>query len=262
MKILILLLQLLLILLLNNTIVSYDNSNNDNKEVVDISTYIKSNSNISILELQEELIKNNNLSLNHINDDGSTLLHVLATYNHLNLIQYIINNIDTTTTNLYEYINKQDKYGDTCIHKACFNNFIDIVTFLKMNQADISITTNVGVSPLHSASYKGNDRIVELLVKEYQVPINIKTHSGAVPLHYAVGQGHLSTVILLGDLGANVDEVNKDNITALHIALKQKRIEIARSLIHTFGAKMDIKNNKGETAQDYDILSSVLEKDL
>ena len=100
------------------------------------------------------------------------------------------------------------------------------------------------------------------LINEYKIPINIKTNSGAVPLHYAVGQDHLSTVILLLESGANVDEVNKDNITSLHIALKQKRVEIAQALIHTFGAKMDIKNNKGETALDYDILSSVLEKDL
>ena len=251
-------LQIVLLLVPNYT--SYAD---DIVELVDITSYIKSknSSSISTTELINELDRRH-ISLMHENDDGTTLCHLFATYNYLNLIEYTIDNINTN--NVYDFINKQDKYGDTCIHKACFNGNIDIVKFLKFHQANVLINTKIGVNPLHSASYKGYNDIVELLVKDYKVPINIKTGSEAVPLHYAVGQNNHRTVSLLLELGADVNAVNKDNITAIHIALKNKRLQIAKALIQA-GAKLDIKNNKGEIPLDYvndDILSSILEKDL
>lgn len=238
------LLQIILILLLN-----YTYGSNDKVELVDISSYVKSKnySSITIAELISELDQRR-INLMHENDDGTTLCHLFATYNYLNLIEYIVNNIDTN--NVDDFVNKQDKYGDTCIHKACFNGNIDIVKFLKSHHANIMINTNVGVNPLHSASYKGYNDIVELLVKEYRVPINIKTLTEAAPLHYAVGQNNHKTVSLLLELGADVNVVNKDNITPTHISLKNKRFEIAKALIQK-GAILDIKNKNGETALDY-----------
>lgn len=255
-----LLLQLLIILLLNYMTNSENNNDNNNNNIIDISTFIKSSNTIDIVEFQNQLILRN-MTIKYINDtDNNSLCHILATYNHLNLIEYIINNIDT---NITEYINQEDTYGDTCFHKACFNDNINIAKYLKDNGANPLIGTKKGVNPLHSAAFKGHNRIVELLIKEYKVPINIKTtDSQAVPLHYAVGQKKHETVSLLIELGADVNAVNKDNITSLHIAVKNNMIDIAKILIKA-GSTIGIKNVKGESVQDYEAYSLLLlEKDL
>jgi ankyrin repeat protein len=236
------LLLLLLLLLLSITFINIIANDND----IDILTYIDNKSTISILEFESELIKRN-IDILYVNENKTSICHIAATNNHFNLIEYIISKKDL---NIKEYINIQDKYGDTCIHKACFNNNIEIVKLLKDNEADIFINTNVGVNPLHSSSYKGHDDIVNLLIKEYKVPINIKTNSEAVPLHYAIGQNHQSTALLLLKLGANVNEVNKDGVSSLHIAIKNNNIELAKILM-SFGALVDIKNKEGIKPFDY-----------
>ena len=54
-----------------------------------------------------------------------------------------------------------------------------------MNSTDCN-----GISPLHLASGKGHDAIVELLCKQKKAHVDLKDHSGVTPLHLAAFNGH------------------------------------------------------------------------
>ena len=219
-----------------------------------ISDKAKKNESISILEFESELTKYN-VDILYENENKTTICHVAAEaapeFNnniYLNLIEYIVSKKEES--NIEEYINKQDNYGDTCVHRACFNGNIKIVRFLIEKGASVFINTNVGVNPLHSSAYKGHNEIVRYLITEHKVPINIETNSKGVPLHYAVGQNRDDIVLMLLELGANVNAVNKDGVSSLHIALKNNRTEIAKMLISN-GAQFILKNKEGLKAIDY-----------
>lgn len=61
-------------------------------------------------------------------------------------------------------MNAVDSDGYTPLHRACYNNFFDIVCLLIKNGANINALTGMKWTPLHSACKWNNYRCVELLL--------------------------------------------------------------------------------------------------
>ena len=55
--------------------------------------------------------------------------------------------------------------------------------------------------------------------------------TGDTALHYAAIGGHSDPILALVNKGAEVDSVNNDKRTALHIAVLNRKIEIVASLV-------------------------------
>ena len=55
--------------------------------------------------------------------------------------------------------------------------------------------------------------------------------TGDTALHYAAIGGHSDPILALVNKGAEVDSLNNDKRTALHIAVLNRKIEIVASLV-------------------------------
>ncbi len=80
---------------------------------------------------------------------------------------------------------KDEKYGQTPLHIAAFNNHKEVVEFLLANKADVNAKATNGSTPLHLAAAKGNKVIVELLLVN-KADINATDNDGWSPLHSAI----------------------------------------------------------------------------
>lgn len=96
---------------------------------------------------------------------------------------------------------KEEKYGQTPLHIAAFNDRLDVAKLLIANKADVNAQANNGATPLHLAAAKGNKDIVELLLAS-NANINAVDHDGWSPLHSAVTWNQKDTEALLRDKGA------------------------------------------------------------
>lgn len=80
---------------------------------------------------------------------------------------------------------KDEKYGQTPLHFAAFNDHKDVAEFLLANKADINAKSKNGSTALHLAAGKGNKDIVELLLAS-KADINAVDNEGWSPVHSAV----------------------------------------------------------------------------
>ncbi len=80
---------------------------------------------------------------------------------------------------------KDEKYGQTPLHVAAFNDRKDVAEFLLANKADVNAKAKNGSTPLHLAAAKGNKDIVELLLAN-KADIDAADNEGWSPVHSAV----------------------------------------------------------------------------
>jgi ankyrin repeat protein len=82
-----------------------------------------------------------------------------------------------------------EKYGQTPLHVAAFNDRMDVAKLLLANKADINAKAKNGSTPLHLAAAKGNKDIVELLLAN-KADVNAVDNDGWSPMHSAVVWDH------------------------------------------------------------------------
>ncbi|KAL4897218.1 hypothetical protein BDV59DRAFT_170137 [Aspergillus ambiguus] len=106
---------------------------------------------------------------------------------------------------------------------------------------------------LNMAASNGDvDRVHKLVqgkAKDY-VDVNMPDEEGTVPLIYASCFGHLDVVSALLDAGANVDQQDRNQWSALMWAMTNRHKTIAKILLD-HGASPDIKSTSGGTAFDF-----------
>jgi hypothetical protein len=95
---------------------------------------------------------------------------------------------------------KDEKFGQTPLHVAAFNDRLDVAKLLLANNADVNAKSNNGSTPLHLAAGKGNKEIVELLVAS-KADVNALDNEGWSPMHSAVTYGHSDIADLLSKSG-------------------------------------------------------------
>ncbi len=123
-----------------------------------------------------------------------------------------------------------------------------VVKYLIDNNFDPNITSEDGVTPLHTASGQQKSSIVQILLTAGANP-NAKTESGATPLMRSIGYriGQLQTLQLLVEFGADINAVDTDGWTPLMYGAVNNDVKVCEWLISK-GAKLTIKNNEGQSA--------------
>lgn len=83
---------------------------------------------------------------------------------------------------------------------------------------------------------------------------------GATPLHLAANKGHIETIELLIDAGADVNATNKRGRSPIHALIEMRFYKIALWLIKYCGANVLIEDCRGLTP--YDLAQPFMQKEI
>ncbi|XP_063363554.1 85/88 kDa calcium-independent phospholipase A2 [Cydia amplana] len=210
-------------------------------------------------------------SLDTVDLDGNTVFHYAAASN-----KEIINALASKTATSLNVYNKQ---GYTPLHMGCLANAPDCVRALLLAGADVNLpakrqstanTTSAipipgivgdvlhganqpkvyqqdmkhGGTPLH---WSVSREVIEALVDK-NCDINALNFDGRTALHVMVFRGRLECAMALLYRGAEHSIADNEGNTPLHLAVKQTNISLVEALI-VFGADLQALNNSGYTAR-------------
>lgn len=147
-------------------------------------------------------------------------------------------------------INATDDNGRTVLDYACYDSNQDMVGVLLSLHADTQVVDADKWSPLHSAAFRGNVRIAEMLLKEDKANINHTKTSGETALGLAIKFSHKEFVQVLLNAGADCNAVTGDEgTTPLMEAVIQPEIDIAKALLSAeYPADIDRRGPQKRTA--------------
>lgn len=144
----------------------------------------------------------------------------------------------------------KNKKGETPLHVAIANRSNDSALKLIEKNVNVNAKNNLEKTPLHyAAEHNASDEVLESLIK-HGADINAKDISGKTALHYACKTGSKDVANLIMKNGDQITDLNKgevtdkdkkftdlniqdkDGNTALHLALNNKKYDIAKKLIN------------------------------
>ena len=162
---------------------------------------------------------------------GATPVHVASCHNHANLIG---GNLNVKTSN-----------GSTPLHSAAACGAVEIIDYLLYKKASLTATDNYGLTALHYSIHNIRFRsVVDLIAPR-------KGHLSGFFVHdnryiSVDGLRWLDTLVKLLHRGSNVDAVDVDGQTALHIAAHYGLADAVNVLLQ-MNASMEMKDKNGKT---------------
>ena len=178
------------------------------------------------LEIVKLLLKHN-ADPNHLNNDGDTPLYLAVSKGHIEIVKELLNN--------GAEVNRR-ALGFTPFSNAMISNQINIAKILLKYGANVDAIIAPhwfgGRTSLHDAASEGNLKNVEFLL-ENNANINAVDDNKCTPLHLATQQNKPKVVKLLLISGGN--DINIRNIevnTALESAFAKNNIRIAKMMAY------------------------------
>lgn len=152
---------------------------------------------------------------------GETGMMIALRENSMNVFEVLLNapNIDLET---------KAKNGDTALMVACFKGNKPAVEALLAKGAEVN---RPGWTPLHYAAAIGNNDIVRILL-DRSAYIDAESPNKTTPMMMAARGGHIYTVKLLLDEGADATLKNDLGMTAIDFAEKFNHKDIAEGLTY------------------------------
>ena len=170
-------------------------------------------------------------------------------------------------------IDVRDNSGDTPLHRTMSDWFhrsestqdgrLDVAKFLLEHGADPDAKNDILETPLQEASYYGSVKGAQLML-EHGANIHARNQNGRTLLHQTLADltdtfdtldMFLDTIRFLLEHGADVDALDNDHATPLHLASYHNCVKGARLLLE-HGANMHLKDKMGrsplQVAEDQD----------
>lgn len=135
--------------------------------------------------------------------------------------------------------------GNSPLHIASAKGYNDIVEYLLSKGANIHSVNKRLASPLHSAVFKGRIETVKLLLDK-GASIEAREDEGDTPIAWASYTGFAKIVEHLIERGADIQNKNNLNYTPLHWACYIGHLSVVKILIEN-GANINAINNFEET---------------
>ena len=161
------------------------------------------------------------------------------------LIAAALNGQKSTVASLLAHgadVNAVDSLNRTALYHAVSQGHGDVASVLVTAKADPNLSPD-SKGPLYFAVAAGNAPLVEQMLRENAQPNNAQ-HP---PLLVAAGLGHTKIAEMLLDRKADVNAVDDEGDTALHIAAAKGHQYVAKLMLRK-EAKTSLRNKHGETA--------------
>ena len=146
-----------------------------------------------------------------------------------------------------DFINtKTESDGLTALHYAAFRGNMKIIKLLISNYADINALSNHGLNMIHKAAQGNKPSAIIFFNKKYNMDLNTtENNKNLNALHLATISGMDNSVIFLLSLGINPNIQDSKGYTALHYAVRYGHVRIIKKLLQK-GADRNIKDNKSK----------------
>ena len=185
-------------------------------------------------------------------ESGATPLYYAALCGFQDLVEHL-------TVSDPKQVNARGGNYATPLVAALAKGHFQTAKFLSDNGADPNVRGNYNMTPLLSAAFDGDSGLVQVLLK-YKADINARDDDGENALHNAsrgtpfqrpkTGRSLSNVARLLLKHGADVSartDKDKGHSTALHLAAKNGRLEVAHVLLQ-HGADVGTEDGSGRTA--------------
>ena len=190
----------------------------------------------------------NGASVDQTNSDGNNALINACYYNDSSVISLLLKHTNN--------INQQNLEGKSALTNAVSRNTIKNIKLLIDKGCDINVKDNDENGLLYYTIKYSQKSKMNVFNEKFNYLINKglnpKTHNKKEETlyHAAIEKNNMEIIKKIGDYNININTVNKDGMTALHIAAMKSKNSNMMKLLIELGADITSKTNFGETAFD------------
>ena len=200
--------------------------NQDEILISNLFLYIEKNFEEKILSY----IKDESYQIWEIKDEsGLTILHKSCFLNKTNLSISIIKEMKKRLGNnnvFIAFINSKTNEGLTPLHYTAFKGNLEISRYLLQNGADVNAVTNLGKNIIHLSAEGDQPAYMIYYLYKKVIDIGTQDNNKSSPLHWACYSGAMNSIKFLLSLGAEINALDKNELSPLHLAVLHNRKEI------------------------------------
>ena len=151
-----------------------------------------------------------------------------------------------------KWINFKSNIGYTPLHYASYRGNNDVIKLLINNGANIERKNDEGLNVLHMAVQGNRTASLIYFVEKYNLDYMLTDNIGSTPLHWASYVGSEECVLYLITLNPDLNKQDNEGLTPLHLAVSSDRTKIIKKLLYA-GADRNIKDKQNRTPYDHAI---------
>ena len=134
----------------------------------------------------------------------------------------------------------RDEYGQTPLHKACFEDRCDVVFEILMDKkTNVNAQDRNGWTPAHCAASQGSLEVLLVLLKNPKIDLSKRNTDGTTALHYVarikpkdeVEKKKLAQILTLFKESVDLDILGKGGETPLHQAVLRQSVFVVQYLL-------------------------------